>query len=265
MKSILLSILFICFSVITFAKRMNPIYMLQGDWQIKSLGVKSAKPFKSAKNSVTITADSRISINIGCNQIGASINNIGINTISFGQGMSTKMMCSPALMAKDKLVTDILSKIDKYVTKENNTVLELYSKNKKVMVLKKMASIGKKNTEESKDDASLEGNYRLIQQLEGNETVEHLQDKMTMQFSGNANVSGNDGCNNYSGTYNSLQVNSILFNEIITTQMACVPDNQKASNALFTNIKNADRYKLETNKLLLYKGRQLLMLFERVN
>jgi heat shock protein HslJ len=267
MKTLVLSIVILFAAHFTFAKRLSPIYGLQGEWSIKTINGKTIKILKNKTNSVTISGNYMMNINIGCNQINTKINNIGTSAIGFGNSVSTKMMCDATSSNIEKKMIEFLPKIDKYVAKKNNTVLEFYIKNKKVLELNK-SNDNKPNekvvTEQTK---SIEGSYRLIQQQEGAETIERMGNKIIITFSmpEQNSVSGNSGCNNFSGQYKVLENNEIMIMDLSSTEKAC----EKGINAMeaiyLENLKNTERFKLDTNKLLLYKGRQLLAMFEKVN
>jgi len=77
-------------------------------------------------------------------------------------------------------------------------------------------------------------------------------------FTTNNKVSGNGGCNRYSGAYNLNEEGGINVSELISTKMAC-PGNGEAEyiKALTT----ANVAKVEKDKLVLYDGVKELLVF----
>lgn len=86
-------------------------------------------------------------------------------------------------------------------------------------------------------------------------------DAVWIQFNSTDNkLNGNAPCNNFFGAFTSDYVSSIQAMAVGSTRMYC--DNMKFEDMFFTLLQNADRFAIEKNKLVLYKGKRLLLVFE---
>lgn len=83
-------------------------------------------------------------------------------------------------------------------------------------------------------------------QVEGNEAHMILN-------SADSRVSGNGGCNNFSGTYDLEPGNQISFSQLISTRMAC-PD-MEVEDQLFTVLEAADNYAIISDTLSLSRAK----------
>lgn len=77
-------------------------------------------------------------------------------------------------------------------------------------------------------------------------------------FTTDNKISGNSGCNSYSGSYNLNDEGGINMSEFISTRMAC-PGNGEAEYLKALNTANVA--KVEKDKLVLYDGVKELLVF----
>lgn len=81
---------------------------------------------------------------------------------------------------------------------------------------------------------------------------------------GNGTVSGNGGCNSYTGNYSSEKGSSkIQFTNIASTKMMCENDMQEAK--FFNALNTVNSYVLTGSILKLYSGGELSLTLEGVN
>jgi heat shock protein HslJ len=69
-------------------------------------------------------------------------------------------------------------------------------------------------------------------------------------------ITGNGGCNGFSGYYELSGQNKIRISGVISTKMACMDIGFE--NDFFDVLQNADHYKIQDNFLILMKGDQIL-------
>lgn len=69
-------------------------------------------------------------------------------------------------------------------------------------------------------------------------------------------VRGNGGCNTFSGRVQITPMHRIVFQNLVSTKMACMDDGRNSTESLFFNALNtADQYQLKQDTLSLSKGR----------
>lgn len=73
---------------------------------------------------------------------------------------------------------------------------------------------------------------------------------------------GNSGCNVFGGNYES-DGKKIKFSNIISTMRACeLEDRMTIERGFFDGLQNAERFELKDEKLFIYKGETLLLMFD---
>lgn len=73
-------------------------------------------------------------------------------------------------------------------------------------------------------------------------------------FNQDGRVTGNDGCNNFNGSYTVSGNQLTLDPNMISTKMACQPDINQQAAAFVTALLATTRYELAGNLLMLYQG-----------
>ncbi len=115
-----------------------------------------------------------------------------------------------------------------------------------------------------RDKEVLNGSKFIIRKIRINGDLQAISnDKMIISFLLNNNtVSGNDGCNDFTGSVE-INKNKILFSNFGWTKMFCAETNlDKQFNTLIFEV---DKYKLIKKHLKLYKGKKLLFVYEIIN
>ncbi len=86
-------------------------------------------------------------------------------------------------------------------------------------------------------------------------------DGVWIQFNSTENkLNGKAPCNSYFGGFNSDYVSTFQAMAVGSTRMYC--ENMKFEDLYFTLLQNADRFEIKNGKLILYKGKRLLLIFE---
>lgn len=90
-------------------------------------------------------------------------------------------------------------------------------------------------------------------------------DSLTLVFSADGTrVSGNGGCNQFSGPY-SQNGASLRFGPLLSTRRACAdPALSAQETAYFQALESTNRYAVEGGELLLYRGNQVVARFQPI-
>lgn len=97
----------------------------------------------------------------------------------------------------------------------------------------------------------IEGNWTLVK-INGN-PINKSVSIPTLNFSlKNMRVSGNDGCNNYSGSVKSLGTKNVNLGMMVSTKKACINDN--ISTDYYKAIEKVNNFKVENNHLQLFEN-----------
>ena len=84
---------------------------------------------------------------------------------------------------------------------------------------------------------------------------------VTLTFSNTGKVSGNSGCNSYSGSYESFLVGELSVDDIISTMMLCMQTGVMAQEHAFLDaLEDAEEYEVEGGKLRISGGGALMVL-----
>jgi heat shock protein HslJ len=102
--------------------------------------------------------------------------------------------------------------------------------------------------------------WRLVE-LNGQPVIGEVP--LTLQFAADGQrVSGNGGCNQFSGPY-AQNGASLRFGPLISTRRACLdPALNTQETAYFQALESTTRYSIEGGQLLLYRGNQVVARFE---
>lgn len=85
----------------------------------------------------------------------------------------------------------------------------------------------------------------------------------TLNFQANNSVTGKSFCNGFGGTV-AINGNTIKFSELIGTMMFC-EDVGQAETKFTEGLRAANAFKVTENKLQLFNGDQLLMVFSKAD
>lgn len=184
--------------------------IVAGDWTIETVNGQQAKgqttPFLKF-----VPADGHVYGNNGCNALsGPYTFNAADSTISFGQMLSTMMLCSESGIT-DVEINVALSEVKFYTTKESDSEywLYLYDSGRRELM-----SLLHQNFD------FLNGTWQVT--AIGDKTIDNPDVRMVIDVD-ESKVHGNTGCNIFNGAFdtNMEAPNSISFSDIRTTRMAC--------------------------------------------
>ncbi len=220
--------------------------------EIDGEAVKIKKPYVEFN-----LAENRIGGDAGCNHLMAGFTANG-NDIKFTGVATTKMMCmKPRLMEIENKFVRKIESVSRY--EQTGRTLRFYAGN--VLVLKFSGS-DKDSTGEPKMNIKLEDKKWVLTEV-GSEMLPALQTEPFLIFdNGNKSFSGNTGCNSVAGRYE-IDGDKITFGAVRMTERACMETNQaKAEQSLVNAFSNANRFKIEGDKLSFYNGSTLLISFK---
>lgn len=159
----------------------------------------------------------RYTANGGCNGIGGTYEMKKNNGIEFSRGMSTMMACMD--MSAEQGLQNLFEKADRY-RMENDLLVFAQGSGAPLAIFKQV----------SNKNSALEGTWELdyVMDPKGN-SFDQLYPgrKPTLVFEkGIARVSGNNSCNNFSGSV-TIENHHIRFAPLAMTKMACPGDGER--------------------------------------
>lgn len=124
--------------------------------------------------------------------------------------------------------------------------------------------IGCKNTrmDTSKGIQSIDGLFNVI--YISNVSDNNLEDKgLTIKFTDNSKVSGNNGCNNY-GADCTVNNNIMSIGAIMSTKRFCM-DKNEIEDKFMTKLQIVNRFLIKENTLTLFKNDEVLIKAEKIS
>jgi heat shock protein HslJ len=175
-------------------------------WNLATIGADAAAPGSSLVLAADVAGGSG-----GCNTFRASYTADATN-LKFGPAASTMMACEDAKMKQESAYLAALGTVATY--KVDGTKLTLSDASGKAVLGFTAAA-----------PASVEGSWDVTGYYDGKSAHVSVQagTTITMVFDADGQVSGNSGCNTYSGGY-SVNGNKIAVGPLMTTRMACPDD-----------------------------------------
>jgi len=188
----------------------------------------------------------RVYGNNGCNNFFGCVefNNSKINIGNLG---STEMACPNEVIWT--YLPGNLKNADRYTIK--GTTLKLYSGKKLVL-----------EYELRNESEEIDGRKFSLVGVNENGSVKNIVDtKAFITFNvSEGKVSGNDGCNSFSGNM-SVNNSDISFSNFISTKIAC-PD--RTDIIFYENLTKVNKYKISNGSLKLYKDNTMLLEFRQI-
>jgi heat shock protein HslJ len=178
----------------------------------------------------------------GCNQFNGGYTTDG-DSLTFGQLATTQMMCTAELDAAGRKVLDGLAATQAYAI--SGSTLTLQDKDGTTVLTYDEASA-----------TGLVGEWQIIAYLDEAKQAftSTLADPVsTVTFAEDGTVSGNAGCNDFSGTY-SADATSITFSPLIATRKACTPEDVMTQEALvLADLQSATTWQTTSNGVDLFR------------
>jgi len=162
----------------------------------------------------------------GCNQFNTAVKfNKKKSKVKTNAVASTMMMCSEEAMKLEKDFNTSLADRSFKISKMNDQWI-WKRKGKVVLVLEKYEPIVKEDVTERTPWDYFNGKTLKVIQLNGEE-IEDSKAHLVFNTE-TSSFSGNNGCNQVSGTYK-VNGNSISFSKVATTKMACLDEMMQAT------------------------------------
>ena len=117
---------------------------------------------------------------------------------------------------------------------------------------------------ETAETVQLSGNY-IVTSIQG--VTVNSKSALTLQFTDiNKTISGNSGCNQFSGNY-SIDLYAINFGQLMATEMYCDEPIMKTERACLKAISKTGSYSIENNVLTFYSktDRSQILIANRTN
>lgn len=103
-------------------------------------------------------------------------------------------------------------------------------------------------------DTIITGKYWKLIEVNGKKIAKQLKEPY-MVITDNK-VKGNGGCNSFSGSVKITPMNQIVFQNLVSTKMACMDNGRSSTESLFFNaLSSADQYQINQDTLSLSKNR----------
>ncbi|MBQ0117499.1 MAG: META domain-containing protein [Flavobacterium sp.] len=233
-------------------KTMNDTNSLTGTWVLDQLdatlsnGKSISELFPNKTPNLTLDETSKkVSGTDGCNQIMGTYESKSKGQISIGNRLaSTQMACA---VDNSRIFTNALSSSSKYVISNNQLMLM-----KDDVVV---ARFSKVITTELNGTWVLE-KINALDRSAKTLDMRFPKKKPTLICDG-AKFSGSTGCNGIGGTLTSGK-ETVSFKDVITTFMFC---EEVDENAYLTALNSVTNYKIENQKLFLYAGDRIVLVY----
>lgn len=198
----------------------------------------------------------RFSGNTGCNSMSGSVEVRGKN-IDFGAIRTTKRACKlmAGAVAEETLLRGLR---DARRFEVRNDSLRLEDRRGRALL-----RFARANTaDNSSEDTRLDEKRWVLEQIKGRQTFVPLPRAFISFDSRKSSAGGDTSCNSFGSDY-SVNGSSVRITNIISTMRACVEDSSRMSTEreMLAGLREADRYEISGNRLMLYRGRQTLLTF----
>jgi heat shock protein HslJ len=213
----------------------------------------NGKKINNGKAFITINDETgTISGKNGCNNFNVKYTKLSAkNQIKTNSPMGTLMACDSESMKLEQDFSAAITNKKFKIVKKNNKVQFKNTKNKVVMEFsiptqnELWTFIGKNN-------------WKLI----ALENVGQDYGRASIKFNtAEKKVSGNTGCNNFSGTYET-NADRISFDKVASTRMACIGEGNKTEQKMLSYLNNKDlRFDVAEQTLNFYLNDKLVMIF----
>jgi heat shock protein HslJ len=191
--------------------------------------------------SAQFTSDGKVSGSAGCNRYSGTYTVSG-NNITFSSPMATTMMmCEQAVMDQESAYLKALAEAKTFAVNGNQLTLTGGDGTQLAVYAAQSQDLAGSNWEVT---AYNNGNQAVVGVLEGT--------TLTANFGEDGSLSGNSGCNQYTGTYK-VDSNQITIGPLASTMMMCSdPEGLMDQEAQFlAALQSAASYEIEGNVLQL--------------
>jgi heat shock protein HslJ len=216
------------------------------NWKLTSVdafGTNNA-PVNGTEITLNFGADNSVNGSAGCNTYSGGYKLNG-DQITIGPLISTMKACSDAVNGQEAFYLMTLQKPAQVA--QTDTALTLsFDGGKEVF------NYAKVNT--AAPATGLGGTkwnlMYLVDSARQSKSPVLANTQITLIFDTNGNLSGNDGCNQYSGTYK-VNGNQITIGPLISTMMACAPDVMQQESTYMIALQSATSFDQSAQQLIL--------------
>lgn len=227
----------------------QPANTIQKTWELVSL---EGQEVTTSTPIYLNFADNKLSGNTGCNTVNGNFTIMNTTQIKFSQLASTRMMCDRYDMKIENEILEVLKTADNFTINDGKLMLNV-GRRAPLAVFVEMSK-----------NPVINKSWKL-KEMNGNKVVMvPNQDKeQGFMLRSNGKITGSDGCNTFFGSYKLSDGNKISINENLGTTMKACPDMKLNEKEFFNVLKNAEKYDLKGNTLMLKNSNgQLLAIFD---
>jgi heat shock protein HslJ len=203
-------------------------------WELVNLN--GVAPVEGSSLTLFFSNDDKAGGNAGCNTYGGTYKVNGSN-LTFSEMMSTMMACEPPLMDQEQAYLKALGDTKTYESSAERLTLKDGSGNELAVFAVYQPS-------------ALIGSWQALAINNGKQAVVSVMigTSVTAIFGADGTLTGNDGCNNYNGTY-TLDDDKITIGPLATTRMACEQATMDQEQAYLNALAKAATFTLGKDSL----------------
>jgi heat shock protein HslJ len=212
------------------------------NWTLVSYGSADAQTPVLPEAPITAAfSEQGVSGSAGCNTYNGSFQ-FANGTLTFGEIISTRIACDEPVMAQETAYLNALTTASTFQI--NNGQLQITYEGG-VLTFRDATLIS----------TALEGNWTLVSYGSADAPTTVLPEAPITATFAASQVSGNVGCNTYSGTVQ-VQSNTVTFGTIVSTLMACADQNLQAQETAYLNaLTTASTFQIANGQLqIIYEG-----------
>lgn len=194
-----------------FSPVVEPAPLAGTSWKVEGMG--GTGIVAGSEPTISFSRDGRISGSTGCNRFFGGYEQAGAKVTFSGVGM-TKMMCmGEGIMAQEMKFAAILSQAADFSI-DGLGNLKLSGADGLGFVARPMNA-----DNPAGDPAGLQGAEWVVEDINRGGVIDRT--RLTLTFGADGRVSGNGGCNSFSGSY-SADGSSVTFGPLAMTRRACI-------------------------------------------
>jgi heat shock protein HslJ len=251
-KTVFLTVAIFMLSCAAFAQRPDKLSTEQ--WRLTQI---NGTRVSNSKAMIEINMNRiRFTGNTGCNRMFGSVSVSGKQIRFTGVG-TTKMACIPEANRLERNVLNALNGVTRY--RQIGDTLEMYRRNQLVM---KFAAIAKEYPDSGDSSKiGLEDRKWMLEQIGTQVNVKALPEAFLTFDASKESLGGNSSCNVFGGSYTATG-DRIQTKGIFATMRACIENERmQVERELLDGLRNANRFAIRDNRLMLYRGNEILLTF----
>jgi heat shock protein HslJ len=253
-RHVILTLFLIIFSIAGAAAQSSSA---GGEWKLTYLRDISVG---DAVVSISIDKDGRhFTGNTSCNLLKGTVD-LAREAIKFSPTVTTRSLCTISTAKVESGVLSDLRRVDQY--KNTNNKLQLFAGKTLLMEFETIANPAVDDTQRPvADQLNLEDKKWVLESI-GENPLPKVQEEAFVNFDAEKkSAGGNTSCNAFGGDYET-NGDEIAFSQMISTMRACIEDKRMDIERDFLDgLRNANRYQVSGDKLLLYHDQKLLLTF----